>query len=158
MEIKVQSPPLLQNHAWETPGLHCLQKERLTFCAPWLQAKRNIREQWKTSEGMFFFFRILLRGWFRAYSRECLGQRIQVYEQPWLTDVRVKQSMIIKHNHNTLSRCAGACFRESECCSYEFSPTYLQCNLNKECRPTEKKFRDFLFCKKTKNLTTETNE
>ena len=122
-----------------------------------IQKLEEIKEKNENIKG-HDFFRLQLRGWFRAYSRECLGQRLQVYEQPWLTHVRVRQSMIIKHNHKTLSRCAHACVKESECCSYEFSPTYLQCNLNKECRPTEKKFRDFLFCKKTEHLTPETNE
>merc|ERR1711974_53349 len=44
--------------------------------------------------------------------------------------------------------CGEACQSKSECCSYEFSPSYKDCNLNKECQPTQKKFQDFLFCKK----------
>ena len=49
-------------------------------------------------------------------------------------------------------RCAHACQKESKCCSYEFSPTYLQCNLNEECKPTQKKHSDFLYCKKIGRL------
>ena len=49
-------------------------------------------------------------------------------------------------------RCAHACQKESQCCSYEFSPTYLQCNLNEECKPTQKKYSDFLYCKKIGRL------
>jgi len=45
-------------------------------------------------------------------------------------------------------KCGQACQSKSECCSYEFSPTYGGCNLNKECRPSQKKFHDFIFCKK----------
>ena len=55
-----------------------------------------------------------------------------------------KISVIEKDFH----RCGQACLKNSKCCSYEFSPTYKQCNLNKECLPTTKKFQDFLFCKK----------
>ena len=55
-----------------------------------------------------------------------------------------KMSEIEKDFH----RCGQACLKDSKCCSYEFSPTYKQCNLNKECLPTTKKFQDFLFCKK----------
>jgi len=45
-------------------------------------------------------------------------------------------------------KCGEACQGKSECCSYEFSPSYGECNLNKECRPSQKKFHDFIFCKK----------
>ena len=41
---------------------------------------------------------------------------------------------------------------ERKCCSYEFSPTLLQCNLNEECKPTQKKHSDFLYCKKIGRL------
>ena len=53
---------------------------------------------------------------------------------------------------NYFPRCAHACQKESKCCSYEFSPTHLQCNLNEECKPTQKKHSDFLYCKKIGRL------
>ena len=47
-----------------------------------------------------------------------------------------------------LFRCWKECVSSSDCCSYEYSPTEKECNLNKKCEPEEKKIGDFLYCKK----------
>ena len=48
-----------------------------------------------------------------------------------------------------LGSCATLCnARPRECCSFEWSPSSRICNLNQECAPTGKKFKDYLFCVK----------
>ena len=47
-------------------------------------------------------------------------------------------------------RCDEECDKEKDCCSYEWSPSRGDCNLNKECEPTKPKYFDFLFCQKIK--------
>ena len=71
----------------------------------------------------------------------------------WISSTRKSNfQKILSHKMSEIEkdfhRCGQACLKDSKCCSYEFSPTYKQCNLNKECLPTTKKFQDFLFCKK----------
>ena len=41
------------------------------------------------------------------------------------------------------------CQSKSGWCSYELSPSYKDCNLNKEWELTPNKFQDFLFCTKS---------
>ena len=85
----------------------------------------------------------------------------------WTSSTRRRKCQKKKNTHNSQNiiiatapfpqnydfyRCAHACQKESKCCSYEFSPTHLQCNLNEECKPTQKKYSDFLYCKKIGRL------
>ena len=46
--------------------------------------------------------------------------------------------------------CAELCNDNKDCCSYEYSPRKKRCNLNRDCKPTRKKFKDFNFCAKGK--------
>ena len=48
----------------------------------------------------------------------------------------------------TAKGCAKQCSASKHCCSYEYSPTEKLCNLNKDCKPTAKKYNDFDFCVK----------
>ena len=48
-----------------------------------------------------------------------------------------------------IKSCAALCTDlPGECCSFEWSPTERQCNLNRECAPSHEKFQDYLFCVK----------
>ena len=51
--------------------------------------------------------------------------------------------------HFDSGRCGQACQSKSGWCSFELSPSYNDCNLNKEWELTPNKFQDFLFCKKS---------
>merc|ERR1719369_1282099 len=44
--------------------------------------------------------------------------------------------------------CAKLCSNNKDCCSYEYSPRKKRCNLNRDCKPSRKKFEDFNFCAK----------
>ena len=46
--------------------------------------------------------------------------------------------------------CAKLCNEEKNCCSYEYSPTEKLCNLNKDCKPSAKVYKDYSFCVKGK--------
>ena len=159
-------PPLLQNHTWQTPGFRCLQKGRWGYPTPWQRLQKKIRRILGNQKESDFSgyacedgFELLTGNvWGRGF-KHMNGLNSQKYLSEKACSVLTK---VIKHSIITIlitcmlnilnhifPRCADACLKESKCCSYEFSPTYLQCNLNKECRPTQKKFRDFLFCKKT---------
>ena len=48
--------------------------------------------------------------------------------------------------------CAKQCNDNKNCCSYEYSPRKKICNLNRACKPSRKKFGDFNFCAKGKEL------
>ena len=51
----------------------------------------------------------------------------------------------------TSDTCAFLCsvIYAQDCCSYEWSPTDLKCNLNKECRTqTRTNHKDYLFCRR----------
>ena len=47
-----------------------------------------------------------------------------------------------------ISSCAGHCAANSNCCSFEYSPSKKNCNLNTECQPTTEVHEDYNFCVK----------
>ena len=46
---------------------------------------------------------------------------------------------------NNVVSCARHCDVTSGCCSFEYSPTEMKCNLNRECRPTKGAYKDYAF-------------
>ena len=154
-------PPLLQNNAWQTPGFRCRQKEG------WQRLQKKIRRILGKAKKRMIFQATPARKVLSSLPATCgAGASNTWTDSARKSKSQKKHAQCSQKSSNTASspyysscmsnilyhifpRCADACLKESKCCSYEFSPTYLQCNLNKECRPTQKKFRDFLFCKKT---------
>ena len=47
-----------------------------------------------------------------------------------------------------VSGCSKRCNEEASCCSFEYSPTEHKCNLNKDCAPSQNKYKDYAFCTK----------
>ena len=68
-------------------------------------------------------------------------------------DVPGYGSISTHSNTATENECSGLCDKHSSCCSFEYSKTYLYCNLNTECRPTQGPWptwsTDDLFCSRT---------
>ena len=159
-------PPLLQNHTWQTPGFRCLQKGRWGYPTPWQRLQKKIRRILGKAKKRVIFQATPARKvlsslpamcgagasntWTGSTRKStCQKKHVQCSQKSSNTASSLYLSCMWNILYHICQRCADACLNESRCCSYEFSPTYLQCNLNKECRPTQKKFRDFLFCKKT---------
>lgn len=44
--------------------------------------------------------------------------------------------------------CKGLCGSKTECCSFEWSEASMLCNLNKECKPSGKRYHDYVYCEK----------
>jgi len=53
-------------------------------------------------------------------------------------------------NNQEMGQCAEFCSQTTKCCSFEYSFEHRMCNLNKECKPTNGQFQDFVFCVKNK--------
>ena len=77
-------------------------------------------------------------------------------------------------NNEEMAECAKFCSTTTKCCSFEYSFEHRSvfisyftvieifllrmCNLNKECKPTNGQFQDFVFCvKKKKGVSWMTN-
>ena len=45
-----------------------------------------------------------------------------------------------------IDTCAGHCDNTTNCCSFEYSPKEMFCNLNAECKPTAPVYKDEVFC------------
>ena len=52
----------------------------------------------------------------------------------------------------TREECAMKCNREKTCMSFEHSPTQMKCNLNKIAEPSQRPYKDFVFCTKMAGL------
>ena len=52
----------------------------------------------------------------------------------------------------TREECAMKCNREKACMSFEHSPTQMKCNLNKIAEPSQRPYKDFVFCTKMAGL------
>ena len=163
---KVQPSPLLPYQTWKTSGLYHLQKKRSDllhfvdfdkYPSPSLiilMAEYECEEGFELTPG-----NVPGRGF---------SNMNQVNSKKWDIKSKIisttsfygchfdhKSSpcifILIGFEHSLIiffTRCGQACRSNGECCSYEFSPSYKDCNLNKECKPSQKKFQDFLFCKK----------
>ena len=44
--------------------------------------------------------------------------------------------------------CSNRCNGEANCCSFEYSITEKNCNLNSDCQPTVNVYKDYAFCSK----------
>ena len=51
-----------------------------------------------------------------------------------------------RHRAATVEDCTAICDQNDRCCSVEWSPTEKYCNLNKECKPTARLYKDYLLC------------
>ena len=51
-----------------------------------------------------------------------------------------------RHSAATVEDCTAICDQNDRCCSVEWSPTEKLCNLNKECKPTARLYKDYLLC------------
>ena len=55
------------------------------------------------------------------------------------------------HYIESVEECSNFCTANKDCCSIEYSPTRLQCNLHKECLPdSQVPYQDYMSCKKSK--------
>jgi len=50
--------------------------------------------------------------------------------------------------NTTMEGCSEECSKHEGCCSYEYSFSSRLCNLNKDCEPTQGKYKDYHFCTK----------
>ena len=50
-----------------------------------------------------------------------------------------------------LKECQALCDDDNRCLSFEWSPSTRRCNVNKESKPTDDAFRDYIFCRKGKS-------
>ena len=48
----------------------------------------------------------------------------------------------------TREECEMKCNHEKACMSFEHSPTQMKCNLNKIAEPSQRPYKDFVFCTK----------
>ena len=57
-------------------------------------------------------------------------------------------------NVNNIAACAQHCHANSDCCSFEYSPTEKECNLNEECQSNGPAYPNQVFCVKGNHIAT----